>query len=58
MRKLAFSDHPGKDALPHQARPWIRAAEAELGELLSVAEGGRSMAVEELGVIHDLSLIT
>ena len=57
VRKLAFSDHPGKDALPHQARPWIRAAEAELGELLSVAEGGRSMAVEELGIIYDIPSI-
>ena len=49
VRKLNFEDHPGPNAMPHEARVWLKAAQAELGELLAVAEGGDSMAAEEFG---------
>ena len=49
MRKLFIEDHPGPNAMPHDTRRWLKAAQAELGELLAVAEGGDSMAAEEFG---------
>ena len=43
--------------MPHDTRRWLKAAQAELGELLAVAEGGDSMAAEEFGYIIDVGSI-
>ena len=37
MRKLFIEDHPGPNAMPHDTRRWLKAAQAELGELHLVA---------------------
>ena len=56
VRKLIIDDHPGPNGLPHDTRKWLKAAQAELGELLEIAEGGASMAAEEYGFIIDISV--
>ena len=41
--------------MPHETRTWLKGAEAALGELLAVAEGGRSMAADGYGILYDVS---